>query len=114
MTVALVAVAASLALAVWLGLKAGGSYELTRLSQAFETGLDQADWPAKHFEQMGGRLSPSLEPSYRAALAYLFAHRFRALNKRDESLMFLRTAAADAEAGSALRRLAEEELAAAQ
>lgn len=61
-----------------------------------------------------GGLAPSLEPAYRAQLAYLFAHRYRALNKNDESLMFLRTAATDSEAGSALRRVAEEELAAMQ
>lgn len=61
MAAALLAVAASLALALWLGIKAGGSYELTRLSQAFEAGLDEAAWPAEHLKKMEA-LAAQLEP----------------------------------------------------
>lgn len=56
-----------------------------------------------------GGLAPTLEPGHRAALAYLLAHRYLALNKRDLALRFFQTALADSAPETALHRLARQE-----
>jgi hypothetical protein len=60
-----------------------------------------------------GGLAPTLEPSLRGRLAYLFGHRYRRLPppaKPESAAAFFRTAVEDSTADSVVHRLAEEEL----
>lgn len=56
-----------------------------------------------------GGVSGTLPAPYRASVAYLFAHRYQTLGKRDEAVAFLRTALADSPADSLVHRLAQKE-----
>ncbi len=61
-----------------------------------------------------GGIAPRLKPETRGPAAYLFGLRLRKLGKAAESAAMFKTAAADAPAGSPLKKLAEAELAAAK
>jgi hypothetical protein len=56
------------------------------------------------------QVKPALEPAGRAALAYLFGHRYLRLGKPDQAADFFRSAVAEAPAGSPVRGLAQAEL----
>ncbi len=58
-----------------------------------------------------GGVAPRLKPETRGPAAYLFGLRFRKLGKPAEAVVMFKTATADAPAGSALKKLAEAELA---
>jgi|GEM_PF-1618710 len=90
---------------------AAESYRLQsegRLSAAQTIGMAMT-WKGRTDFLGWGGLAPALEPGYRAGLAYLLAHRYRALNKREESLRFFDTALADSPPESMLHRLTERE-----
>ena len=55
-------------------------------------------------------VAPSLEPSLRGPLAFVFGHRYLRLNQTKEAANFFRTAVQDSQPPSALRRLAQQEL----
>ena len=61
-----------------------------------------------------GGIAPRLKPETRGPVAYLFGLRFRKLGKPAEAAAMFKTAAADAPAGSPLKKLAEAELAVAK
>jgi len=55
-------------------------------------------------------VAPSLEPSLRGPLAYMFGLRFLQLKHKTEAISFFRAAMADAPKGSTLQQLARAEL----
>ena len=61
-------------------------------------------------------LAQQLDPELRGPMAYCFGHRYVQLktpdvkSRREEALMFIRTAQKDAPAGSELRQLAQQEI----
>jgi hypothetical protein len=56
-----------------------------------------------------GGLAPTLDPVYRSKVAYLFAHRYLALGKREEATRFRQTVLTDSPPDSQAYRLASQE-----
>jgi hypothetical protein len=77
-------------------------------AQLFQLALTWGKGTVNSFGWAG--VAPKLEPALRGPLAYIFGYRYVKLGRRDDALMFFRTALQDAPANSALQRLARQEI----